>query len=67
MAQQYQRVTADYWELQGHYSQGWECLCAASSRREALGNGKAYRKNEPNTPLRIVRKRERIEKIEGGK
>ena len=67
MAQKYQRVTADYWELQGYYSQGWECLCASTSRREALGIVKAYRENEPNTPLRIVKKRERIEKIEGGK
>lgn len=55
-----QRVTSDHWELHGYYSQGWECLCASTSRREALIDRKAYRENEPGTPLRIVKKREYI-------
>lgn len=55
-----QRVTSDHWELHGYYSQGWECLCASTSRWEALIDRKAYMGNEPGTPLRIVKKREYI-------
>ncbi len=55
-----QRVTRSYWELQGDYGQGWECLCAGETLREVKADRKAYRENEPGTPLRIVSKRERV-------
>lgn len=55
-----QRVTADYWELQGHYEHGWECLTAETSAQEIRQRKKEYRENEPGTQLRIVKKREHI-------
>ena len=56
-----QRVTRDNWELQGNYGfgHGWECL-TRGTHAEVKQNRKEYRENEPATPLRVVRKRERI-------
>jgi hypothetical protein len=56
-----QRVTFDYWELQGNYGQGWECLCAGVTLKEVKANRQDYRENEPGLSLRIVSKRERKE------
>ena len=53
-----QRLTSDYWELQGDYGQGWECLTASPSFKECRADKKSYLENAP-CPLRIVRKRER--------
>jgi hypothetical protein len=56
-----QRITRDTWELQCNYGygHGFECLCSGTLS-EVKQNRKEYRENEPATPLRIVRKRERI-------
>lgn len=53
-----QRITETYYELQGNYGQGWECLCSESSYKEARQRRKEYRENEGGN-YRIVTKRER--------
>jgi hypothetical protein len=54
-----QRLTSDYWELQGDYGHGWECLCAGVTLKEVKANREDYRKNAP-CPMRIRAKRERL-------
>lgn len=53
-----QRITETVYELHGDYGQGFEMLCAALTRREAIADRKAYRENSP-CPLKIIRKLER--------
>lgn len=59
----YKRKTADYFEIQGNYGQGWECVTADPSRKIARENLREHRANEPGTPFRMVKKRERIEEV----
>lgn len=54
------RSTVDSWEVQGNYGQGWECVTAEETRKEAKERLKEYRENEGG-PFRLVLKRERIE------
>lgn len=54
-----QRLTSDYWELQGNYGQGWEILCAGVTLKEVRENRKDYEENAP-CPMRIRAKRERL-------
>ena len=56
----YKRKTMDYWELQGNYGLGFECLTASDSRQEIRDNLKEYRENEGGS-YRIVKKREPVE------
>ncbi len=42
--------------VQGHYGQGWEDLCAATTRKEARDDIKAYRENQPGAYRLIVRR-----------
>lgn len=46
--------------IQGNYGygHGWEDLCASEDRREARADLKAYRENEPQTPHRMIKRRE---------
>ena len=46
--------------VQGQYGQGWEDLCAATDRKEARDDLRAYRENEPRTPTRLIRRRVRV-------
>lgn len=55
-----QRVTRDYWELQGNYGHGWETLCAGTTYREVKANRREYRENGDFAPMRVIMKRERI-------
>ena len=57
------RRTRDYWELQGNYGFGWECLAADSSIGLVRANLRDYRDNEHGN-YRIVRKREPIQQGE---
>jgi len=57
----YKRKTKDYWDLEGNYGQGWEVLTAADTFKEIRQYRKEYRENEPGTPLRIKKRREKIE------
>jgi hypothetical protein len=47
--------------LQGNYGYGWEDLTAAEKTYEGLkeikSDRKAYRENEPGTPLRVIERR----------
>jgi hypothetical protein len=56
-----QRKTRDVWEVMGYYAHGWECVTAESSSKDARQAARVYRENEPGTPFKIVKKRERIE------
>lgn len=56
----YQRKTVDVWEIQGNCGYGWECECTEESRNNAIAQAKCYRENV-NYPIRIVKKREKIE------
>ena len=60
----YIRKTRDEWQLQGNYGygDGWECLCAEDSRKDAICRLREYRENEGGN-YRVVCKRV---KIEGG-
>jgi hypothetical protein len=54
------RSTVDSWEVQGNYGQGWECVTAEETYKEAKARIKEYRDNE-HVPFRLKFKRERIE------
>ncbi len=49
--------------LQGNYGygHGWEDLTAEESRKEIRDRRREYVENEPGTPLRVIRRRERNE------
>jgi hypothetical protein len=57
----YKRKTADEYEIQGNYGQGFECVTTEATRTAARDQLKCYRENEPNVPHRIVKKRVKIE------
>jgi hypothetical protein len=42
------------------YGHGWEDVTAEKTRKEALDQLRAYRANEPGTPHRLIRRREKI-------
>jgi len=42
--------------VQGYYGSGWEDLCAATTRKEAREDIKAYRENAPGCYRLIVRR-----------
>lgn len=52
----YIRKTYDEWEIQGNYGQGWECLTAEETRKDAKEQLRIYDENEPY-PHRIIKKR----------
>ena len=45
--------------VQGDYGQGWEDLTASEDATEALADLESYRVNEPGTPHRRIKRRER--------
>jgi len=53
----YIRKTADEYEIQGNYGQGWECVTTEETRQEAKSQLKCYNANEPQYAHRIVKKR----------
>ena len=59
----YQRKTRDVYDVEGNYGygDGWEAVTAEDNRKEARERLKEYRENEPGTPFRIKKHRERIE------
>ena len=58
----YQRKTRDYWSIQQYTGNlyGWEEVCATETFREAKQTAKEYRENQPEYPVRIRCKREKI-------
>lgn len=58
----YTRKTYDEWTIQGMYgAYGWEDVSAYDNRKEARGDLKAYRENEPQYPHRLIKRRIRKE------
>jgi hypothetical protein len=59
----YVRKTRDVWEVQGNYGQGWECVTAEDTWKEARERVREYRENEPQYPHQVKLVRERIKQI----
>lgn len=61
----YQRKTYNTWEVQGDfgYGDGFETLCCALKRSEAVSDLKAYRENAPGPSYRLKKMRERVERV----
>ena len=57
----YQRKTRDYWSIEQHTSEGWEEACAENSIKKARERVREYRENQPEYPVRMKWRRERIE------
>ena len=59
----YIRKTYDEFELQANYGfgDGFECICTEETRREAVSQRKTYRENGDFAPMRIVKKRVKVE------
>jgi hypothetical protein len=56
----YTRKTQDIFNLYGYYYGTWEILTAETTRHEIRQRYKEYRENEPSTPLKIKKTREKI-------
>ena len=61
----YVRKTRDEYRIMGDYGYGFEELYVTDSRKEALDDLWAYRKNEPFAYFKIERKRVKIQQEEG--
>lgn len=59
----YKRKTYDEFELQADYGygDGFECICTEQTRLDARVQLNAYRENGDFAPMRIVKKRVKIE------
>ena len=57
----YRRKTRDTWQLHVNYGLGWEHEITEDTYREAREARREYRENCPQYPVKLVRKRERIE------
>jgi hypothetical protein len=56
----YVRKTRDEYQIQQYTSEGWEEVCAEETMKAAKQTKKEYRDNQPEYPVRIVKKRVRI-------
>lgn len=61
----YQRKTRDYWSIQQYTGSqyGWEEVTAEETYQDAKVNARLYRENQPEYPVRIRLKRERLEQL----
>lgn len=59
----YIRKTRDEWVIEQDfgYGHGWEEVCSADNRREALDDLKSYRENQPKYPVRMRKTRVKLE------
>lgn len=57
----YVRKTRDEFDIEANYGQGYELETSESNRKEARAQIKTYRENGINVPMRIVKRRVRIE------
>lgn len=53
----YERKTADVWILEGNYGCGWEYILEESTREEGIERLREYRENQPQFPVRLIKKR----------
>lgn len=58
----YKRKTTDEWSIQQYTGRqyGWEEVCAAETWKEAKADLKSYRENQPECPVRAIKKRVKI-------
>lgn len=57
----YQRKTEDEYQIHQNCGYGWEEVCAESTRKEARERLKEYRENQPEYPVKCVKRRIKIE------
>lgn len=57
----YQRKTRDTWELHVNYGQGWEHEVTEFSWRAAREQAATYRREVPQYPVRLLKRREPIQ------
>ena len=60
----YVRKTVDSWLLEGNYGCGWEYILTEYTSSEGIARLKEYRENQPEYPVRLIKKRERKEVVE---
>lgn len=59
----YARKTADVWILEGNYGCGWEYILEESTREEGMERLREYRENQPQFPVRLIKKRVKKEEM----
>lgn len=57
----YQRKTRDEYQIWQHWGHGWEEVCAEDTRGQARERLREYRDNQPEAPVKIVKRRVRLE------
>ena len=59
----YIRKTRDVWDIEQNfgYGYGWEVVTSEETRKDAQRARQEYRDNQPEYPVRIIKRRERIE------
>lgn len=60
------RKTRFYWDIEGNYGfgDGWECVTAAATLKEARQHLREYRENEPSGSYRLKKRIERYPDID---
>ncbi len=53
----YKRKTVDEWQIHQHWGQGWEEVSAYDNRQDAKADLKAYRENQAEAPVKIIKRR----------
>ena len=56
----YKRKTTDEFQIHQLTGQGWEEIGAYDSRKEAKADLKAYRENQPEYPVKLIKRRIKI-------
>jgi hypothetical protein len=56
----YKRKTIDEYQIHQHTSCGWEEVAAYDNRPEAKADIKAYRENQPEYPVKIIKRRVKL-------
>lgn len=57
----YQRTTVDEFDIEQYIGQGWEVVNCETTRKMARTSVKEYRANQPEYPVRIVKRRVKIQ------
>lgn len=57
----YVRKTHDEWDIEQKTSEGWELVSCEVTRKAARQDLRDYRENQPEYPVRIVKRRVKIE------
>jgi hypothetical protein len=57
----YVRKTRDYWDIEQQTLEGWEVVTSEVTRTDSRRSLREYRENQPEYPVRAVKRREKIE------